>query len=327
MNSIQASTPAMLSRVADSLYWMGRYLERAEHIARLLAVRLDAGAEPAGDDAASAWMRVIVALSAQPVAAFDLDTTRLAQTLMLDGRNPSSLLSTLRAARDNARQVREQLSNEVWENLNRLYLSLLSEPAGKSSGDIPPQLPRTVLTSLYALSGVSYSTVSHGEGWYFWDLGRYIERAQLVSRLLDVHFGAAVPGFLPLPTPNFFDWLVLLKFCTAFEPYCKRFTAAIRPERIAQLLLLDAEFPHSIRFSVDRVREALSHVAPGAPSNRRAACERLAGKLKAEMDYAQLEDLAGPAFARFLADISRQCEAVHDAVYVAYIAYDVGAVL
>lgn len=324
-------TQGMLSRVADNLYWMARYLERAEHIARLVAVKLENAAEQSGEDEAASWARILGALSGawpdhltQPLSE---PAERLAEDLLLERTSASSLISSLHFARDNARQVRDQLSTEVWENLNRLYLGLQSERSLIGAADAPSRLPRQLLEGLYTLNGVSYSTLRHGEGWHFLELGRYIERAQLVSRLLDIHFGATVPGHAPLPPPNYLDWLMLLKFCVAFEPYCKQYTAAVRPERVAQFLLFDAEFPHSVRFSVDHVRAALIHVAPGAPPARRAACERLAGKLKADIDYAQLDGTEGQALDRFLGAVSRQCEAVHDAVYAAYIAYDAGAVL
>jgi uncharacterized alpha-E superfamily protein len=178
---------------------------------------------------------------------------------------------------------------------------------------------------VHALEGVTYSTLSHGEGWYFLELGKHIERAQLICRLLDLHFGAARATIAT--EPNYFDWLVLLKFCSAFEPYCKVYTATIQPEKIAEFLLFDAEFPHSVRFSVDRVCDALTHVAPGAPPGRRAAVERLAGRLKASADFTQIEELMSGSIDRFLGDIARQCEKIHDAVYAAYIAYGAETVL
>ena len=242
----------MLSRVAESMYWMSRYLERAEHTSRLIAVKLESMIEQSREDADSSWARVVAALSAEEHVPAQPDAFAITQGLAFDRLNPSSLLSSLNNARDNARQVREQLSMEVWENLNRLYLRL--QPATMDGAWVhhPARLFRESLEDLHTLGGVTYSTLSHGEGWHFLELGRYIERAQLVCRLLDLHFGAAAMG----DAPKYFDWLVLLKFCSAFEPYCKTYTAAIRPEKIAEFLLFDAEFPHSVRFSVDRVCDA-----------------------------------------------------------------------
>ncbi|MBU6297104.1 MAG: alpha-E domain-containing protein [Alphaproteobacteria bacterium] len=313
----------MLSRVADSMYWMSRYLERAEHTARLIAVKLESMVEQSREDADSSWSRVVAALSAEDHVPAVPDAFAITQGLAFDRFNPSSLILSLRNARDNARQVREQLSMEVWENLNRLYLRLQPVAMDGVWMHHPARLFRETLQDLHTLGGVTYSTLSHGEGWYFLELGRHIERAQLVSRLLDLHFGAAAAG----DAPKYFDWLVLLKFCSAFEPYCKAYTAAIRPEKIAEFLLFDAEFPHSVRFSVDRVCDALLHVAPGAPPNRRAAVERLAGRLKASVDFTQIEDLMRGSIAPFLDDITRQCEQIHEAVYSSYIAYGAETVL
>jgi uncharacterized alpha-E superfamily protein len=316
----------MLSRVADSLYWMGRYTERAEHTARLLAVKLESMIEQSPEDADVSWIRVAAALAdKEPEAP---DAFAITRSLAFDRKNRSSLISSLACARDNARQVREQLSTEVWEHLNRLYLSTHGETIESVWVHQPAIFFREILEDLFTLGGVTYTTLRHGEGWHFFELGRYIERAQLVSRLLDIHFGIVAPGYKQTPPePKHFDWLVLLKFCSAFEPYCKEYTAALRPEQIAQFLLFDSEFPHSVRFSVDRVVEALSHVAPGASPARRALCERLAGRLKASVDFGQIDELTGGSIDTFLVNITRQCEQIHDAVYTAYIAYDAETVL
>jgi uncharacterized alpha-E superfamily protein len=260
----------------------------------------------------------------------DLGTEAFAvsSTLSFDHTNDTSLISSIRFARDNARQVREQLSTEVWEHLNRLYLRLRDETIESVWAGQPSLYFRKTMEDLYTLGGVTFTTLRHGEGWHFLELGRYIERAQLVSRLLDIYFGIAAPGYTdPPPQPKYFDWLMLLKFCTAFEPYLKEHTADVTPETIAEFLLFDAEFPHSVRFAVDSMRAALANVAPGAPPQRRAPVERLAGRLKAAVDYGQIDDLTGGSIDVFLAGISRQCEQIHEAVHFAYVGYDAEAVL
>lgn len=316
----------MLSRVADLLYWMGRYLERAEHSSRLLAVRLESMVEQSREDADRAWARVAAALSAEEFAPQSHDAFAVTAALSFSRYNPSSLLNSLRLVRDNARQVREQLSTEVWEHLNRLYLRLQSVNVESIWVHQPARLFRETLEDLYTLEGVIFTTLRHGEGWYFLELGRYTERAQLISRLLGIHFGARSHPTIA-PRPKYLDWLVLLKYCTAFEPYCKEHTAAITPEKIAEFLLFDSEFPHSVKFAVVRMHEALSHVAPGAPPQRRALCERLAGRLKAAVDFGQIDELIGGTLDTFLVEIARHCEEIHDAVYAAYIAYGVETVL
>jgi len=311
----------MLSRVADSLYWMARYIERAEHTARLIAVKLESMIEQSREDAIQSWLRVAAALSSEKFAKHD-DAFAITQALAFERTNPSSLLSSLRHARDNARQVREQLSTEVWENLNRLYLRLQPVTMDAIWVHQPARVFREALEDFQSLEGVTYSTLSHGEGWHFLDLGRHSERAQLIGRLLDIHFAPSHPP------PSYFDWLVLLKFCTAFEPYTKLYTAALSPKKIAAFLLFDEEFPHSVRFSVHRICDALARVAPGAPPARRAGVERLAGRLRASVDYGQIGELMEDGrLAVFLASITQQSEAIHDAVYAAYISYGAEAVV
>jgi len=312
----------MLSRVADSLYWMARYTERAEHTARLIAVKLESMIEQTHEDAMASWKRVATALSGEAFVKQE-DAFDITNALAFERTNPSSLVSSLRLARENARHVREQLSTEVWEHLNRLHLRLQPVTARAIWVHQPARLFREVLEEFQALEGVTVSTLSHGEGWYFLELGRYSERAQLISRLLDVHFGGASKV-----QPGYFDWIVLLKFCTAFEPYTKLYTAAVHPERIAGFLLFDEEFPHAVRFAVHRLCDALTRVAPGAPPPRKAAVERLAGRLRAAIDYGQIEELMHAGrLAPFLEEISSSCEQIHEAMYAAYISYGAEAVM
>jgi uncharacterized alpha-E superfamily protein len=302
---------------------MARYIERAEHTSRLLAVKLESMVEQTPDDSAAAWSRVVEALTGENAPGHQ-DAFLITRRLAFDRENDSSLVTSLAMARDNARQVREALSNEVWEFLNRLYLRLSPVTMDSIWVHTPARLFREALEEMHALEGVTYSTLSHGEGWYFLELGRHIERVQLIGRLLDVHFRAA--GDV-LHGPKYFDWLVLLKFCTAWEPYTKQYTASIRPQKIAEFLLFDPEFPHSICFSVDRMTEALARVAPGAPPARRAAVERLAGRLKASVDFGQIDDLMSGGIAAFLADITKQCEQIHKTLYGSYITYGAETVL
>lgn len=313
----------MLSRVADSLYWMARYIERGEHVARLIAVKLESMVEQTQEDSEASWHRVVEALSAEEFAPKAHDAYVITQALAFNRMNPSSLVSCLRFARDNARQVREQLSTEVWEHLNKLYLRLQPVTTDAVWGHHPARIFREALEDFHTLEGVVYSTLSHNEGWYFIQLGRHIERAQLISRLLDMHF-RQLPG---TTAPKYFDWLVLLKFCTAFEPYSRAYTASIRPEKIAEFLVFDEEFPHSVRFSIDRVVDSLSRVATAAPPARRAQVERLAGKLKAAVDFGQIDELMSGAIVPFLAEITKQCEQIHESVHVSYISYGAETVL
>ena len=169
--------------------------------------------------------------------------------------------------------------------------------------------------------GITNSTMRHGEGFDFIELGTYIERAQLVARLLDVYVSPPQEDGPKFAAPGYFDWISLLKQCTGFEAYCKVYTAQISPRKIAEFLIFDPEFPHSIRFAVDKVQSALEQIAPGAPQTRRAACARMAGRLKAFVDFGSMDEIVAGGIQPFLASILKQCEAIHDSVYKTYISY------
>jgi uncharacterized alpha-E superfamily protein len=318
----------MLSRVADNLYWMARYLERAEHGSRVLAVKLEALLEQTPEDAADAWVRVVAAL-AWPLKEPMLGTPDvLARRLTLDKGEPSSVMNSIRIARDDARQVRELISTEMWAQLNTQYLRLHAADADDEWNAQPIQFLRDVVSELTLFAGLTDSTMRHGEGWHFIQLGRYTERAQAVSRLLDLYFGH-LPADVKqtLRSPRYFDWLSLLKQCTAFEAYCKVYTADIVPAKVAEFLIFDPEFPHSIRFATDRIQEELSHVAPGAGGARRLQAERLAGRLKATLDYGQVEELLAGDIDGFLQGVQASCKQIHQSMYDAFIGYSVDELL
>lgn len=318
----------MLSRVADSLYWMARYLERAEHSARVLAVKLEAMLDQTPDDAAEAWIRVTGALAWPMTGDVKGSPIEIAQQLTLDKAHASSIMTSVGQARDNARQVRELISTEMWAQINRQYLRLNARDTALTWTAQPVPFLRRVADDLLLFAGITDSTMRHGEGWHFIQLGRYIERAQLISRLLDLHFGSLPPD-VPhhVRAPRYFEWITLLKQATAFEAYCKVYTADIEPAKIAEFLIFDPEFPHSIRFAVDRVQQELGFLGPGAAAGRRAQAERLAGRLKASLDYGQVDELMAGDIDGFLRSVQASCKQIHQAAFDAFIGYSVDELL
>ncbi|MCE9521285.1 MAG: alpha-E domain-containing protein [Alphaproteobacteria bacterium] len=314
----------MLSRVADELYWMARYLERAEHSARVMAVKLEAMLDQTPEDAGEAWVRVAAALAWPMTGPVEGQPIEIARLLTLDKAHPSSIITSLRLARDNARQVRELISTEMWGQINRLHLKTNASDVQQQWGAEPVAHLRETADDLLLFAGITDSTMRHGEGWHFIQLGRYIERAQLISRLLDLHFGD-MPDDVPqkVRAPRYFEWITLLKQCTAFEAYCKVYTADVQPAKIAEFLIFDPEFPHSIRFAVDRVQEELGHLGAGGSSARRLQAERLAGRMKAGLDYGQVDELMAGDIDGFLRAIQASCKQIHQAVFDAYVGYSV----
>src|SRR5262249_54380742 len=173
------------------------------------------------------------------------------------------------------------------------------------------------------------STLSHDEGWHYMQIGRFIERATTTAAMLESHFRE--PG----PPPNadevalgeYVEWVGLLRACGAFEAYCKHYTADLRPERIAEFLLLNADFPRSVRFVIDRVEFSLRAIARALdkPSNGRA--ERFAGRLKATLNYGQIDEIMADSPLRYLEGIRKQCEQIHAALYQTYITYSIEAAI
>src|SRR5271165_4002172 len=248
----------MLSRVAESLYWMARYLERAVHTSRLMDVDFQLRLEQSPEASAGRWLRLLEASQAPAPEDGKLDATTLSHILTLDKNNPSSIVSCVAAARENLRQVREQCSTEMWEQLNRMYLQVNGTTATESWQLNSYVFFRAVREGAQLFYGITDATMSHGEGWQYIQLGRFVERTDALARLIGAHFGSlAAPLDLAVESEEYLEWVGLLKSCSAFEAYCKAYTAELRPLRVAEFLLLNPEYPHSVRFSVYMVHAAL----------------------------------------------------------------------
>lgn len=313
----------LLSRVADALYWISRYLERAEHTARLIDVRLDLGLDrKRGGDEAWQFERLYAALRLVPpegVGGFGPAT--LVDALMFDASNRDSVLSCVTLARENARQVREEISSEMWEQINALFLRIKQAQRERTALARPHYLSRAVLEGVHLFQGVTDATMGHGEGWQFLQVGRYIERAGATAALVDLHVKAgAAAGAGPA------EWLGLLRSCAALEAYCRFYTADLRPRRIVEFLLLNVEFPRSVRFAAARVESALRTIARQNGRTAGGRPERLAGRLHASLDYGQVDEILDDPHA-FLDGITHHAAQIHTAIYQSYIMYSIESAL
>ena len=305
----------LLSRVADALYWISRYLERAEHTARLIDVRLDLGLDRRrGADEAWQFERLYAALRlVAPEGVGALGPATLVDALMFDASNRDSVLSCVTLARENARQVREEISSEMWEQINALFLRIKQAQRERTALARPHYLSRAVIEGVHLFQGVTDATMGHGEGWQFLQVGRYIERAGGTAALVDLHVKAgAAAGAGPV------EWLGLLRSCAALEAYCRCYTADLRPRRIVEFLLLNVEFPRSVRFAAARVESALRTIARQIGRAAGGRPERLAGRLHASLDYGQVDEILDDPHA-FLDGITRHASQVHAAIYQSYI--------
>ncbi len=325
----------MLSRVADSLYWMSRYLERAEHTVRIVDVNLGMTLDPSSTSEEKRWKRVLAALGITGKLEWEGDYYPLVHTLAYDGKNPASITACIVAARENARQVREEISSEQWTQLNRIYHRVSERPPVDTLG--LEEFLATTVDGLHLFEGITDTTMSHGEGWQFIQVGRSIERAESISTLLGV-FHQEDAGEDPADDTDestvetagshqFLEWIGLLRCCTAFEAYCKVYTADLTHPQVLEFLLLNKEFPHSVRYSIDRLRRAL--LALQQESGRIVAEEltRVAGRLQATLSFDEISEVLARDVGAYLQDISQQCRKIHSLIYRDYIHYSVQSAL
>ena len=243
-------------------------------------------------------------------------------------------------ARENARHVREQISTEQWQRLNALYLevtrlehrSMLQAGSPEASGGAPSAFLGEVLEAIHQFQGVTDSTMSHGEGWQFIQVGRFLERATATARLLEAYREDlwAQPERTG-ESNQYLEWMGLLRSCTAFEAYCKVYTADLTPERILEFLVLDQEFPHALRFSIDSVECALSRISAKSGSKLAKGSgqqlHRIAGRLSAQLEFAAIEEILNGDVVAYLRSVQGQCQAIHESVYELYVDYPIQAAL
>jgi uncharacterized alpha-E superfamily protein len=299
----------MLSRVADSLYWMSRYFERADNCARVIDAThsLMLNRTIVGTD--QRWFRALTCMGMPPDGCDD-DPEKAIGRLAVDPGNRSSIVACVAAARENASQVREEISSEMWEQLNRLFHNVVTPEA-----DVMP-LVAGVREGAYSFYGVTETTMSHGEGWRFVQLGKFTERACTISLLIDAYFAATTQA-------DDLDWVALLASCAAFDSYCKVFTADLQPARIATFLLVHPDFPYSIRYSVERMHDALEAIIAQSPTPQRVNIERIIGRLRASLTFTPVSEVLAGDFHAFLEGVLDQCRALHAAVHEAYIDYPI----
>jgi uncharacterized alpha-E superfamily protein len=327
----------LLSRVADSLYWMSRYLERAEHTTRLLDVNLNLMLDESASSADRRWSRVLQALGGPRDVAWKGDPYALVRQLSFDTENKSSILALLINARENSRHVREQISTEQWHRLNSLYLQVTrpemqpQPEAGTMAHEAeqPTEFLQQVMEAVHQFQGVTDSTMSHGEGWHFIQVGRYIERASATAMLLEAYHDDlwGTPANDKMEGNEYLDWMGLLRSATAFEAYCKVYTADLTPERILEFLLLDEEFPHSLRFSIDSLQHALGAIQRESGKSRADQLRRLAGRLQGSLSYSGVEEILEGDVIAYLRGIQAQCREIHKMIYELYIDYSIQAAL
>ncbi|MFM7313928.1 MAG: alpha-E domain-containing protein [Cyanobium sp.] len=308
----------MLSRVADSLYWINRYRERAENVSRFVevseAMALDC---PAGS--AEPWLPLIDASGDREL--FDRlypqgSPDDVVQFLVRDERNPSSVLNCIAIARENARQIRDVITTEMWEQINAVYWTLQED----SFWAQPPQEQlREIRRACQLFYGITDATLSRDLSWQFSRLGRLLERADKTTRILDVKY------FLLLPSPeevggvlDELQWISLLRTAGAYQMFRQSQQRAIAPEAVASFLLLDPIFPRSVRYCLERISETLRIIrgssVPGCPDD----LECLIGLVLARWSYTRIDELVAAGLHEAIDDLQQDLNRLHDLIEERY---------
>lgn len=288
----------MLSRVADAIYWMSRYIERAENNARMLDVNLQVMLDyeiHTGVRAEGHWNPIISTLEDHKLFQKLYDSMSgdtVVDFVTFARKNPNSIYSCVAYARENARTVREQISSEMWEQINKLYLFLRSEDAQKLFRNSSFEFFNYIIEASHLFQGFTDATMTHGEGWDFAQAGRFIERADRTSRLLDMKYHVLLPSGEEVGgNVDTVQWMGVLRSCSALEAYRKIYVDQVAPWKVAEFLITDDLFPRSINFCVDRVDETL-HKLSGAPRGRfRTEADRLSGHLHADLAFTTIKDI------------------------------------
>ena len=319
----------ILARVADSFYWMNRYLERVAHTARLLELQLERLPSSPAQDIAAGWRRIFHSLGTRPPGAdiyggtededafLFADGYTLTDYLSFEAANSASVIFCLTAARENARQVRDSISNAVWSSLNREYLRLRATSLVDVWDREPVMLYRGIVEAVQLFDGVCASAMRRDAGWHFMRVGRFIERAQLVASLIGTHHVAAEDS-----TEGEDDWTGLLQGCHAFETYCHMHGAQLRGGEVISFLVSDPELPYSLRFAVDRLCGSLEVIDPPVRGRSPTEPHDIAGRLDAILSrHTPIDLTASGRGGKDIADFMDLCRKFHEALERTYVYY------
>jgi len=278
----------MLSRVADALFWMGRYLERASFLSRAVDVTFHLDLDLHGmvaDTADSEWDRLLAMAQQPPPPAGETLRGGIPRWLLVDPANPGSVMACVSRARNNARMIRGSLTSQMWRELNKLFWHL-SDPAFQGRvGESPHDFCQDVQVGVMLCHGICDSTFTHDEGWHFIQLGTSLERAEKVLRVLHSRLRAPSADDAGDPPDAALRWGAALKTCRAYEAYQRLFISRVEPQRVVPFLLHHADLPHSVRFCLGRVLHALEQISGSVPGRGDSEGMREVGRLASTLTY------------------------------------------
>jgi uncharacterized alpha-E superfamily protein len=314
----------MLCRVADDIFWMSRYVERAIWVGRLIDViwhfELDAGDQ---DEDADVWAALLGLAQPKLSDGQVLSAREVRHYLAFDQENPSSLVNCIRKARSAAQGVRESISSEMWEQLNTVYLSLNTARPATMAEDDPHAFYQPIRNGMLFVQGLADSTLLRDESWLFFCLGRSLERADTLARILTLQ-APLLQHVTAIGQDDVVRWLAVLRSCGAAEAYSHYYALRIEPARVIEFLLLNPLFPQSIRFCLERAMEALEAIAGpvalGAPGTSQGdLAVRALGLLEARLRHTAVDEVLEEGLEQFLEDVQHRIHVVSEHVTAGYL--------
>lgn len=307
----------MLSRVAESIYWMSRYIERAENLARFIDVTISLSLDQP-DGAQAQWEPLVRTTGDEKYFAEHygpFTAGNVIQFLAFDRNYANSMISALSIARENARTVREAISSEAWEQLNEFYHYVKNVRLDVKSTEQLTEFFQRVKQHSHLFTGILDSTMSHGQGWHFANLGRMLERADKTSRLLDVKYFTLLPTVTDVNTTlDDLQWTALLRSVSGFEMYRKRYHA-ITVRRVAEFLIRDEHFPRAIRFCIDQAEASLQAITSiRSPLDGNSAIEQVQ-RLRSDLDGLAINDVINRGMHEFIDNLQTRLNEIGSGIY------------
>ena len=291
------------------MYWMSRYIERAEHVARILLIHTGLLTD-VGDLAPALqeklWRSIlhIMHLGDLPPAGNEPLQQRIAHHMTFNALNPSSLLNCLMRARENARMIRENISAEMWESINTLYWSICSDDAIARFEESPDDIYRQAMTGSFLFQGLTDQTLGHDQRWLFTQIAKYFERIDVTCRVIATKYRILRSAEATLETPlRNIHWMAALRTCCSIEAYRREHQGDLDPVRVSAFLILEKNFPRSIRFCVGKAHDAIAEIRAGVDPRGVDPAERILGRLDAQLEYAETQEILREGVPEYLEKI------------------------
>ena len=318
----------MLSRIADSLFWIARYMERAEDTARILDVNYHMLLEQSAKTYRLRWDPLVAIVGEHehfPEFYSEATAQNVFEFLAFHDGNPNSIVHCIEQVRENARTIRDRISREMWEDINGLYHRVSRFRPAEEMEVGPHRFCNVIKFGSHQFHGVSDDTLPHNEGWHFLQAGRALERAEMTARIVDVEYQKLYEGLAPGSQPDNHQWMAVLQSVAAYEIYRREYHSRIEPERVAELLILHPQHPRSIRFNIATLQQSLRAISGAGADSYDNEAERLAGKLYETLMYDRIEEIFARGLHAFLVDLQKTCRAIGEHIARTYFYYAVVA--